>query len=40
MKGIALSRPEIEKLKRAGDPFTGEKRLEMIALAALERFGI
>lgn len=38
MKGMALSRFEIEKLKHAGDAFSGEKRFEMIALAALEHF--
>jgi hypothetical protein len=38
IKGEPLSRFEIEELKRAGDGFAGEKRQEMIALAALARF--
>ena len=36
MKGMPLSPFEIERLKHAGDAFAGEKRLELIALAALE----
>ena len=40
MKGMPLSRFEIERLKHAGDALAGEKGQEMIALAALEHFGL
>lgn len=40
MKGVPLSRNEIERLRRVGDGLGGERGQEMIALAALQYFDL